>query len=303
MTPFIAMFPGQGSQVVGMGQAFCANSALARDVFAEANDALGFDLAQLCFEGPIERLTLTEFAQPAILTVSTVAFRLFGHTPVAAAGHSLGEYSALVAAGALEFADAVRLVNKRGRFMQDAVPEGTGRMSAVLGATPEEIAQILVTVPTGIKEIANMNCPGQTVVSGDVAGIEALGEALVAAGFKVMPLKVSAPFHCSMMKPAAELLRAEIEKLDVKAPAFPVYSNVTAQPVRTAAEIKQRLYEQVCAPVRWTESMANMIADTAAPTAIEFGAGGVLANLLKRINKEVARVEVSSPETLEKALA
>ncbi len=296
----IALFPGQGSQSIGMGKAFFDASSEARDLFAEADEVLGFPLSRLCFEGPLEELTLTQNAQPAILTASIAAYIQRKLIPTAAAGHSLGEYAALVAAGALQFGDAVRLVNRRGRYMQEAVAPGAGKMIAVLGPAPEEISAIIASTPGGVKEIANLNCPGQTVVAGDVAGIDALSENLVKSGAKVVALNVSAPFHCSLMKPAADRLSADLDSIGIGAPAFPVYANFTAKPVRSPEEVRAALKAQVCAPVRWTESMQHALADTGSRTVVEYGAGKVLSNMMKRIDKEVARVEISDPESLSK---
>ena len=303
MKDFIALFPGQGSQSVGMGKEFLEKFDLARDLFAEADKALGFPLSKLCLEGPLEELTLTQNAQPAILTVSTIAFHLLENAPKAGAGHSLGEYSALVAAGALTFSDAVQLVHKRGKYMQEAVPTGAGKMIAVLGPEVSAIEEAIAAVPTGIKQVANINCPGQTVVSGDVAGIDALSAELLTRGAKVIELKVSAPFHCSMMAPAAEKLLKDIAALSIKAPKFPVYSNVTTTPHTDGESIRKLLVDQVCSPVRWTASVENMIRDTQAATTLEFGAGSVLSNLMKRIDKSKTRLEISTPETLEKTRA
>jgi [acyl-carrier-protein] S-malonyltransferase len=298
MVSHLALFPGQGSQSVGMGKPFFDASPMARELFQEADEALGFSLSTLCFEGPIDDLTLTKHAQPAILTASIAAFREKGITPVAAAGHSLGEYSALVAARALSFRDAVFLVHKRGSYMQDAVEPGAGKMIAVLGPTPEEITDAISKLSVGVKEIANLNCPGQTVVAGDVAGIDALSGELLSRGAKVVPLNVSAPFHCSLMKPAADRLAADLDAVEIHNPQFPVYANYTARPVTTAAEIREALKAQVCAPVRWTESMTNALSDTGVSTIVEYGAGKVLSNLMKRINKEIKRIEIATPSDL-----
>lgn len=292
----IALFPGQGSQSVGMGKPFFEQSSVGKAVFEEADKVLGFSLTKLCFEGPLEQLTLTKYAQPAILTASIAAFRHKGIMPVAAAGHSLGEYSALVAANAIDFSDAVMLVHKRGTYMQESVEPGAGKMIAVLGPTPEEITAAISKVTVGVKEIANLNCPGQTVVAGDVTGVDALSAELIAAGAKVIPLNVSAPFHCSLMKPAADKLAADLDAINFRDPEFLVYANFTAQPVKSAAEVRAALKAQVCAPVRWTESMINALKDTGVTTTVEYGAGKVLSNLMKRIDSKITRLEVSQPE-------
>lgn len=292
------LFPGQGSQATGMGKAFYEGSDKAKEIFHAADKALGFSLSQLCFNGPIEELTLTKNAQPAILLVSTVAFRLAGIKLDTAAGHSLGEYSALVAAGALNFEDAIQLVHKRGSYMQEAVQPGAGKMLAVMGPTPEEIAEVTALVTSGTVEAANFNSPGQTVVAGDVSGVDAFAELIATRGAKVIPLNVSAPFHCRLMDPAKRKLEADLAAITINAPLFPVYSNVTAQPHTTTEEIRKLLAAQVTASVQWTNSMVNMIESEGVTNAVEFGAGGVLSKLLKRINKDVKRCEVDSPEAL-----
>jgi len=289
----IALFPGQGSQTVGMGKALLDQSESARRIFAEADEALGFSITKLCLEGPIEELTLTEHAQPAILTASIAIYSEKNLVPAAAAGHSLGEYSALVAAGSLKFADAVKLVNRRGKYMQESVEPGKGKMIAVLGPAPEEIRAAISNVSVGIKEIANLNCPGQTVVAGDVLGIDALVEELGKIGAKVVPLNVSAPFHCSLMKPAADKLAVDLDNVEISNPKFPVYSNFTAQVVKTAEEVRAALKNQVCGSVRWTESIQNALKDTGAKVSVEYGAGKVLSNLMKRIDSSVTRYDIT----------
>ncbi len=293
-----ALFPGQGSQAVGMGKEFFESETLARQLFQAADDALGFKLTDICFNGPIETLTLTENAQPAILVTSFVAFSLLGRDVLAGAGHSLGEYTALVAAGAIDFTDAVQLVHKRGKYMQQAVKPGAGKMVAVMGPSEEEIRAVIESVTVGVSEIANLNCPGQTVVAGDVMGVDAFSELMTKAGGKIIPLNVSAPFHCSLMKPAADKLAAELDKIQFRDPKFPVYANVTAKPVRTADEVRARLKEQVCGTVRWTESMVNLVEGEGITDIIEFGPGAVLSKLMKRINKGINQHEVFNPESL-----
>lgn len=296
----IGLFPGQGSQAVGMGKAFFEASKEVREMFAEADDTLGYSLSKLCLEGPLETLTLTENAQPAILLVSSACFRLADLPIDVAAGHSLGEYSALVAAGALSLGTAVKLVHRRGRYMQEAVRPGEGRMMAVMGPTPPEIEDVLKQVTSGICQIANLNCPGQTVVAGDVTGVEKFQELMGQTGAKLIPLNVSAPFHCQLMAPAAEKLAKDLDAIDIADPKFPIYCNVTAKAVGTKDEIRTRLKEQVCGSVRWTESMENAIRETGVTRSIEFGAGGVLTKLLKRINSTVTRYEIDSPDSLAK---
>ena len=299
----LGMFPGQGSQSVGMGKDFFENSDRARSTFEKADKALGFPLSKLCFDGPLEQLTLTENAQPAILLVSVISFQHAGISLDAGAGHSLGEYSALVASGALELEDALRLVNKRGRYMQEAVEPGAGKMVAVMGADESAIRAAIGSVSNGVAEIANLNSPGQTVVAGDVPGVDAFSAAVLAAGGKVIPLNVSAPFHCSLMKPAADKLAKDLDALTFKDPEFPIYANVTAAAVKTGAEARELLKKQVCGSVRWSESMTNAVQSEDITHAVEFGAGGVLSKLLKRIAPGVARIEIENMAGLEKAKA
>lgn len=303
MANIFALFPGQGSQKVGMGRQLFEQYDLAKELFAKADEALGFSLSQICFEGPADKLTLTEITQPAILTVSTICFRLFqqqpqsgAHTIVAAAGHSLGEYSALVAAEALSFEDAVRLVNKRGRYMQEAVPVGTGRMVAVLGKEVAELQAAIDASGVEVAEIANINAPGQIVVAGSVAGVAGFVEKLGTA--KVIDLPVSAPFHCSLMKPAEERLRIDLAGITLKTPKFPVYQNFTASFTNDPEVIRENLALQVCGRVRWVECVENALKEKTPEAVWEYGAGNVLTGLVKRINSAVPRVNIDSPESL-----
>ncbi len=295
---YIGLFPGQGSQSIGMGRELFDSVEASRQLFELADKALGFSLSEICFNGPLEKLTLTEHAQPAILTASTAAFRSANIKISAAAGHSLGEYSALVAAGVLRFEDAVVLVHKRGRYMQEAVPAGAGKMVAILGPSDDEVRAIAAEISSGVAEIANLNCPGQTVAAGDAAGIDAFAAAMKSSGAKVIPLNVSAPFHCSLMKPAEQALKRDLEATTFADPIFPVYSNVSAAPIKTGAEARELLERQVCSPVRWSESMQNMIRDLAPKAFLEFGPGGVLSNLMKRIDKAQVRIELHNPATI-----
>jgi [acyl-carrier-protein] S-malonyltransferase len=298
MKNFLGLFPGQGSQAVGMGKALVESSELAREMFDMADKALGFSLSKLCFEGPPEQLTATAVAQPAILTVSTICFELARAqsgatwTLCAAAGHSLGEYSALVAAGAISFSDAVGLVHKRGKYMQEAVPQGQGKMVAVLGKEVAEIEQALAQVSAGVAQIANINAPGQIVVAGSVAGVDEFLTKLGSA--KSIALPVSAPFHCSMMKPAEENLAKDLKVLNIAAPKFPVFANFSAEPVTSAEAIREALRLQVCGKVRWVECMQNAIAQSKPDVAVEFGAGNVLTGLMKRIDASQKRLNVQS---------
>jgi [acyl-carrier-protein] S-malonyltransferase len=303
MANIFALFPGQGSQKVGMGKQLFEQYPIAKELFERADNALGFSLSSICFEGPADKLTLTEITQPAILTVSTICFRLFqqqpqanSHSIVAAAGHSLGEYSALVAADAISFEDAVRLVNKRGRYMQEAVPVGTGRMVAVLGKEVAEIQAAIDANTAGVAEIANINAPGQIVVAGSVEGVAGFVEKLGTA--KVIDLPVSAPFHCSLMQPAEEKLRVDLKNISIKKPNFPVYQNFTAAFSDDPEVIRENLARQVCGRVRWVECVENANQQKQPSAVWEFGAGNVLTGLVKRINSSIPRVNIDSPESL-----
>jgi [acyl-carrier-protein] S-malonyltransferase len=294
MEKIFAVFPGQGSQTVGMGKDLYEASDIARECFNAADKALGFSLSSICFEGPADKLTSTAIAQPAILLTSVISYRLSPSTTrdkvVVAAGHSLGEYSALVAMGAISLEDAVQLVHKRGCYMQEAVPAGVGKMVAILGKEVEEIEAALAKVTTGVASIANINAPGQVVIAGDVAGID---EGLAHLGTaKAIPLQVSAPFHCSLMKPAEIALSKDLDALTIQAPQHPVIANFSATPVSAPEEIRSLLKSQVCGRVRWVESVTTAI-QTFAPTAmVEFGAGSVLTGLQKRIDSKLPRYNI-----------
>jgi [acyl-carrier-protein] S-malonyltransferase len=291
------VFPGQGSQKVGMGRDAFDSSGAARAVFEEADEALGETLSQLCFEGPEEDLKLTANTQPAVLTASIAVLRAlderFDVVFDVVAGHSLGEYSAHVAAGTLDFADAVRLVRKRGQYMQEAVPFGEGAMSAVLKADRTLVERICAEVP-GLVEAVNYNTPQQIVIAGEVAAVNEAGAKLKEAGARASTLPVSAPFHSTLMEPAEARLRGDVERLPFSDPGVPVYVNVDAAPITDAAGAKDALIRQVSRPVLWEQSVRAMIADGVS-LFVEVGPGRVLSGLLARIDKGAGRVSVQGP--------
>jgi len=299
------VFPGQGSQYVGMGKDFFDRSPAAKDVFAEANEVLGYDLASLCFQGPEEDLKLTANTQPAILTVAVAALRVMQAereiAPLAAAGHSLGEYGALVAAGGLRFRDAVRLVHLRGRFMQEAVPVGVGAMAAIMGLSPAEVENLCQEAGQGeILSPANFNSPGQIAVSGHAAAVKRAVEIVSKqAGKKAVLLPVSAPFHCPLMKPAAERLREAFAPVETGELKFPVISNVEADLYPGQDRVKDLLFRQVDHPVRWEESMQKMVS-LGPELVVEVGPGKVLSGLMRRIRKEIPTANVEDGATWEK---
>jgi len=289
-----------------MGRAFFESSAGARAVFEQANEALGFDVARLAFEGPESELALTANTQPAVLTVSVAvatACAERGLRPTMAAGHSLGEYSALVIAGALRFTDAVRVVRRRGEFMQDAVPIGSGAMAAIMGLELPAVEALCAEVAQGeIVEVANINSGGQTVIAGHRAAVErAVRVAAERGGMKSVLLPVSAPFHCSLMAPAAEKLAEVLASVPVAAPTIPVVRNVDGGVTRTAAEVKPFLLSQVASPVRWTDCVRRL-ADEKATSFVEVGPGRVLSALLRRIVQGARAVSIEDPAGLERAL-
>src|SRR5207248_7045485 len=301
------LFPGQGSQAVGMGKAFHDASAGARAVFAEANAALGFDLRRVMFEGPDSELALTANTQPAVLTASVAAAAACaerGLRPALAAGHSLGEYSALVVAGALRLGDAVAVVRQRGEFMQDAVPLGAGAMAAIMGLTLDVVEGVVRDAAQGqVVEVANINSAQQIVIAGDKAAVErAVARAAERGGRKSVLLPVSAPFHCSLMKPAAERLAAALSGVTVSDPRVPVVRNVDAGVTRTAGDVVPFLLRQVASPVRWTECVQRLAAE-GATAFVEVGPGRVLTALTKRIVDDAKSVAVEDPAGLDKALA
>ncbi|TQK74890.1 [acyl-carrier-protein] S-malonyltransferase [Brevibacillus sp. AG162] len=284
------VFPGQGSQFVGMGQALSEQSEEARHIFEQADEALGFSLSGLCFAGPEEELKLTANTQPAILTASIAVLaalneKLPDYKPAFVAGHSLGEYSALVAAGALSFADAVKTVRARGQFMEEAVPAGQGAMAAVLSMDRAALHAVCeeVTASGHPVQLANMNCPGQIVISGSAEGVKLAGEKAKEAGAKrVLPLNVSGPFHSSLMQPAADKLQEVLAGVTVQEATVPVVANVTARPVSEATIIVDQLVQQVSAPVLWEDSVQWMV-EAGVTTFVEIGPGKVLAGLIKKI--------------------
>jgi [acyl-carrier-protein] S-malonyltransferase len=299
-------FPGQGSQVVGMGRAFHDASPAARAVFQEASDTLGLDVVKLCFEGPESELQLTANTQPTVLTVSVAGARLLaerGVTPAVMGGHSLGEYAALVAAGALSFADAVRVVRLRGEFMQEAVPVGTGAMAAILGAELSVVEAICREAADGqVLDVANINSPGQIVVAGHRSAVERAVAVAPAHGVKrSVLLPVSAPFHCRLMEPAAERLTAVLSEVPATDPRTPVVRNVDAELTTRAGDVRPFLVRQVTAPVRWTDCVGRM-AREGCRTFLEVGPGKVLTGLLKRIDGGLTGIAVEDVAGLDRAV-
>jgi [acyl-carrier-protein] S-malonyltransferase len=287
-----------------MGKALAGSFSAARRVFDEADEALGFPLSQLCFEGPDDQLRLTENTQPALLTVSIAAFEVLrenGWTPDLVAGHSLGEYSALVAAGSLRFADAVKLVRKRGRYMQEAVPPGVGAMAALLKLPEGKLDGILQEAAQGqVVSAANLNSPDQVVIAGDAAAVKRAADLAKAAGARrAVLLPVSAPFHCALMKPAQERLRADLDATEFRNLSCPLVNNWQAREIRGGAEAREGLYQQVPNPVRWTESI-RCLAGLGAARFVEVGVGSVLTGLLRNIDPGLAGAAFGEPADLEK---
>jgi [acyl-carrier-protein] S-malonyltransferase len=302
------VFPGQGAQAVGMGKDLYDSHAGAKSRFEQADEALGFKLTDIIFQGPEEELKKTTNTQPALLATSIAileALKELDIQPDFVAGHSLGEYCALVAADVMGFQDAVRTVRARGEFMEQAVPSGQGGMAAVLGAERERLAELCrsVSEEIGVVEMANMNCPGQIVVSGSAEGVQAVVERGKEAGAKrVIPLEVSGPFHSSLMKPAADKLAGTLARLEMKDASIPVVANVTADSVLQAEQIRSLLVDQVVSPVLWEDSVSWMIAQ-GVDTFVEIGSGTVLAGLIKKVDKQVQVVSINSREALEKFAA
>ncbi|MEK5028781.1 ACP S-malonyltransferase [Paenibacillus sp. FSL M7-1046] len=298
------VFPGQGAQAVGMGKDVYDALPDSRAVFEKGDEVLGFPLSKLVFEGPDSELKQTVNTQPALVTTSVAyleALNKHGLKPDYVAGHSLGEYSALVASGVLSYEDAVRLVRLRGRFMEEAVPGGQGAMAAVLGAEREALAELCnnISAEGNPVELANVNCPGQIVVSGSLEGVNAVVQRVKEAGGKrAIPLEVSGPFHSSLMKEAAERLAAELKGVTFNAPSVPVIANVTASPVTDPEEIRGLLVRQVFSPVLWQDSVEWLIA-AGVDTFVEIGSGSVLAGLIRKIDKNVKVININSLESIQ----
>jgi [acyl-carrier-protein] S-malonyltransferase len=309
-TPKIAfLFPGQGSQAVGMGRDLAERFTVARRTFDEADAALGYSLSRLCFEGPAEQLTQTEFTQPAIFAVSIAACRVLaerGVAPQYAAGHSLGEYSACVAAGMMNFADAIRALRSRGQFMQQAVAEGQGAMAAILGLDAEAARKVCESAATETNEVvspANLNSPEQIVISGTVRAVGRASELAQEAGAKkVVPLQVSAPFHCALMQPAQDRLEPVLKAIKFQNAHFPIVSNVTVDVTKSGGDERDALIRQVTGSVRWVESMQKLI-EEGVTNFVEVGPGKVLCGLLRQIDRSQRCVSVEDAASLEKALA
>jgi [acyl-carrier-protein] S-malonyltransferase len=296
------LFPGQGAQKVGMGKALAEAFPICRETFAEADAALGEPISRLCFEGPDDQLMLTENTQPAILCVSIAAYRLLaskGIEPAFVAGHSLGEYSANVAAETMAFGDALKIVRRRGRYMQEAVPVGTGAMAAILGLDSDTVARVCEEVAQGdVVSPANLNGGGQVAIAGSQAAVARAGERAKAAGAKrVIPLSVSAPFHCALMRPAAERLAPELRALSVQDPRVPIVANVDAEPKRAGRAAIEALVEQVASPVRW-EEVVRRLASEGVTTYVEVGPGTVLSGLVRKIHRDASIASFGAPDDL-----
>ena len=300
------VFPGQGSQYAGMGREVSTKFPAARAAFDEADAALGFSISRLCFDGPEEELKLTENTQPAILTTSIAVFRILeqrGIRPDFVAGHSLGEYSALVVAGALRLSDAAVLVRHRGRYMQEAVPVGVGAMAAILGLNAQEVEAICARAAEGqVLSPANLNSPGQIVIAGNREAVErAVVLAKEAGAKRAILLQVSAPFHCSLLKPAEERLSSDIDQCPFAELRYPLVTNVDAALIRTASEARRCLKRQVSRPVRWQESIQRLL-DEGVRTFVEVGPGKVLLGLIRSIDKSVTMLNAEDEKSVENVL-
>lgn len=300
------IFPGQGSQYVGMGKELYGNFSVAKETFEEANDSLGLDIKKICFEDPDGEIGLTINTQPAVLTASIAALRVLDReadiTPYFVAGHSLGEYSALIAAKSLSFSDAVKIVRQRGRFMQEAVPVGIGAMAAIMGMEEGDLEKVCTEVTEGgdLVSPANYNSPDQTVISGKTRGVQRAVDLAKGRGAKrAVFLNVSAPFHCSLMKPAMERLATELEKFSFKDIQPPVISNVEADINTSKEEARELLIEQVCSPVKWVQSMRTML-EKGIDTVIEVGPGKVLSGLMRKTTDKVKRLNIEDIKSLKR---
>lgn len=306
MKKIACMFPGQGSQTVGMGQQLFETYEEIQQLYETANDVLDKNLQQIMFEGPQDVLTETENTQPALLLSSTAVYRLLQKediTPTMVVGHSLGEYSALVAAGALTVEEALPLVQTRGRLMEKAYPKGQGTMAAVLGMNEAEIATVLEEVTDEVVDIANLNCPGQIVISGSKAGVDQASELLAEAGARrVLPLNVSGPFHSRLMKDANEEFQQHLDKTSIQDANIPVYANVTAEAVQNKDQVKQLLIEQLYSPVRFEQSIRNMM-EAGVDAFVEVGTGTVLSGLVRKIDRKTKTFAIQDVKSLEKFLA
>ncbi|MBN3555186.1 ACP S-malonyltransferase [Fictibacillus nanhaiensis] len=300
------LFPGQGSQIVGMGKELVAQEASAKAIFDKADEKLAMKLSNIIFEGPEDLLKRTENTQPALLTVSTAVLELLKQRGIQAdyvAGHSLGEYSALVAAGSLSFEDAVYAVRNRGLLMEEAVPAGVGTMAAVIGFDQERLETITKEVTNGEEsvQIANLNCPGQIVISGTVGGVEKASVLAKEEGAKVIPLQVSGPFHSSLMKPAADKFNEILDQIEINEAKTPVIANVTAKAITDRDKIKEKLIEQLYSPVRWEETVRELM-DLGVDTFVEIGPGKVLSGLVKKVNRRANVIAVNDLETINMAV-
>ena len=308
MVKIAFVFPGQGAQFIGMGQDFYDHVPAAKQLFEEANEVLQYDLTSICFNGPEETLKLTENTQPALLIHSTMALKMLrenGINPILAAGHSLGEFSALVASGALKFSDAVRLVHLRGKFMQEAVPVGKGSMAAIIGLPLDTIQELCDKVSSDSKIVqpANLNSPIQTVIAGHTECVEKVSkDALGAGAKKTVMLPVSAPFHSALMKPAEIKLQKELEDTEFYDLSFPVINNIEAKPITIGIDARESLVKQVCSAVRWSETM-QCIVDHKIDTVVELGSGKVLSGLMKRFDKSINCYQVGDRESLSQTLS